>query len=68
LQVSWTLSEDRLNLTWDETEGPVVGEIGAAGFGTRLLRSALLSFDGKTEITFLKSGIHCTLQCRIPKY
>jgi two-component sensor histidine kinase len=68
LQVSWTLSEDRLNLTWDETEGPVVGEIGAAGFGTKLLRSALLSFDGRTEIAFLKSGIHCTLQCRIPKY
>src|SRR5882757_248173 len=68
LQVSWTLSEDRLNLTWDETEGPMVGEIGAAGFGTKLLRSALLSFDGRTEIAFLKSGIHCTMQCRIPKY
>src|SRR5260370_3770118 len=65
LQVSWTLSEDRLNLTWDETEGPMVGEIGAAGFGTKLLRSALLSFDGRTEIAFLKSGIHCTMHCRI---
>jgi hypothetical protein len=32
------------------------------------LRSALLSFDGRTEIAFLKSGIHCTMQCRIPKY
>jgi two-component sensor histidine kinase len=68
LQVSWTLSEDRLNLTWDETEGPAVENIGAAGFGTKLLRSALLSFDGRTEIAFLKSGIHCTMQCRIPKY
>src|SRR5712672_3251327 len=65
LQVSWTLSEDRLNLTWDETEGPAVETIGAAGFGTKLLRSALLSFDGRTEIAFLKSGIHCTMQCRI---
>jgi hypothetical protein len=40
--------------------------IGAAGFGTKLLGSALRSFDGKTEISYLKSGLHCTLQCRIP--
>jgi len=67
LQVTWTLSDDRLNLTWDETEGPVVDNIGAAGFGTKLLKSALSPFDGKTEIAFLKSGVHCTMQCRVPK-
>jgi two-component sensor histidine kinase len=67
LQVSWTLSDDRLNVIWDETEGPPVDEIGAAGFGTKLLKSALTAFDGKTEITFLKSGVHCTMQCRVPK-
>jgi two-component sensor histidine kinase len=52
---------------WDETEGPPVDKIGAAGFGTKLLKSALTAFDGKTEITFLKSGVHCTMQCRVPK-
>ncbi len=67
LQVSWTLSEDRLNLTWDETEGPTVENVGAPGFGTKLLKSALSSFDGKTEIAFLKSGIHCIMQCRVPQ-
>jgi two-component sensor histidine kinase len=67
LQVSWTVSDDRLNLTWDETEGPTVDHVGAAGFGTKLLRSALLPFDGKTEIAFLRSGVHCTMQCRIPR-
>jgi two-component sensor histidine kinase len=67
LQVSWTLSDDRLNVTWDETEGPVVEKVGAPGFGTKLLKSALLPFDGKTEVSFLKSGVHCTMQCRIPK-
>src|SRR5215813_1431909 len=67
LQVSWTRSEDRLTITWDESEGPTVQDIGAAGFGTRLLKSALTSFDGKTEIAYLKSGVHCTMQCRIPK-
>ena len=66
LQVSWTLSDDRLNVTWDETEGPAVENIGAPGFGTKLLNSALTPFDGKTEITFLKTGVHCTMQCRLP--
>jgi two-component sensor histidine kinase len=66
LQVAWSVSDDRLNITWDETEGPPVGAIGRAGFGTKLLKSALAAFDGKTEIAFLKTGIHCTMQCRIP--
>jgi two-component sensor histidine kinase len=66
LQVSWTVSGDRLNIAWDETEGPPVERVGEAGFGTKLLKSALTVFDGKTEITFLKTGIHCTMQCRIP--
>jgi two-component sensor histidine kinase len=67
LQVSWSVSDDRLNITWDETEGPPVGAIGKAGFGTKLLNSALKPFDGKTEIAFLKTGVHCTMQCRIPR-
>jgi two-component sensor histidine kinase len=66
LQVTWTLTGDRLNLTWDETEGPPVETVGAAGFGTKLLKSALLSFDGRTEVAYLRSGIHCTMQCRVP--
>ena len=67
LQVSWTMSDDRLSIVWDETEGPPVGPVGKAGFGTKLLNSALRPFDGKTEISFLKTGIHCTMQCRLPK-
>ena len=66
LQVSWTVSDDRLNVTWDETEGPAIENVGAAGFGTKLLQSALRAFDGKTEIAFLKTGVHCTMRCRIP--
>jgi two-component sensor histidine kinase len=67
LQVSWSVSGDRLNIAWDETEGPAVETIGKPGFGTRLLKSALRPFDGKTEISFLRTGVHCTMQCRIPK-
>lgn len=67
LQVSWSMTDDRLNITWDETEGPSIGTVGEPGFGTKLLASALRPFDGKTEISFLKSGVHCTMQCRVPK-
>ena len=67
LQVSWSVSDDRLNITWDETEGPPVETVGEAGFGTKLLKSALTPFNGKTEITFLRTGVHCTMQCRIPR-
>ena len=67
LQVSWSVSEDRLTIVWDETEGPPIGAVGEPGFGTKLLNSALKPFDGKTEIAFLRSGVHCTLKCRIPR-
>jgi two-component sensor histidine kinase len=66
LQVSWTVDDDRLTIVWDETEGPPVEVIGKPGFGTKLLNSALIAFNGKTEISFLKTGIHCTMQCRVP--
>jgi two-component sensor histidine kinase len=66
LQVSWSVTDDRLNIAWDETEGPPIGTIGEPGFGTKLLKSALKPFDGKTEITYLQSGLHCTMQCRVP--
>jgi two-component sensor histidine kinase len=67
LQVSWSVHDDRLNIAWDETEGPSISKVGEPGFGTKLLQSALRPFDGKTEISYLKSGVHCTMQCRIPK-
>jgi two-component sensor histidine kinase len=71
LQVSWSVSDDNLGIpwlkiTWDETEGPTVKNVGPAGFGTKLLHSALRGFEGRTEISFLKTGVHCTMQCRIP--
>jgi two-component sensor histidine kinase len=67
LQVSWRVSDDgRLSVTWDETEGQPVENVGKPGFGTKLLNSALRPFDGKTEISFLRTGVHCIMQCRIP--
>jgi two-component sensor histidine kinase len=59
--------DNRLGISWDETEGPAIGEVGPAGFGTKLLKAALRPFDGKTEIAFLETGLHCTMQCRLPR-
>ncbi|MBR0831122.1 sensor histidine kinase [Bradyrhizobium manausense] len=67
LQVSWTVSDGRLIITWDETEGPIIDKVSPPGFGTKLLKSALLAFDGKTEISYLRTGVHCIMQCRLPK-
>src|SRR3954470_13758956 len=67
LQVSWSVAGDRLTVVWDENEGPPIGTVGAAGFGTKLLNSALRPFDGNTEIAYLRTGLHCTLKCRIPR-
>src|SRR4051812_28302927 len=67
LQVSWSVAGDRLTVVWDENEGPPIGTVGPAGFGTKLLNAALRPFDGTTEIAFLRTGVHCTLKCRIPR-
>lgn len=67
LQVSWSVAGDRLTIVWDENEGPPIDTVGEAGFGTKLLNSALRPFDGNTEIAFLRSGVHCTMKCRIPR-
>jgi len=67
LQVSWSVAGDRLTVVWDENEGPPIGTVGEPGFGTKLLNSALRPFDGSTEIAFLRTGVHCTLKCRIPR-
>jgi len=66
LQVSWSVTDDRLNIAWDETEGPPIETVGEPGFGSKLLKSALRPFDGKTEVAYLATGVHCTMQCRIP--
>jgi two-component sensor histidine kinase len=67
LQVSWSVAGDRLTIVWDENEGPPIDTVGEPGFGTKLLNSALRPFDGSTEIAFLRSGVHCTMKCRIPR-
>ncbi len=66
LHVSWTATNDMLSIVWDESGGPMITAQGKPGFGTQLLNAGLRAFDGKAEIAFLGTGLHCIMQCRIP--
>jgi cation:H+ antiporter len=49
---------------------PLVVGLTIVAFGTSAPEVAVsvgAVFDGKTDIAFLKTGVHCTMQCRIPK-
>ncbi len=65
LNVHWNVKKDRLKIHWDESGGPTVGPVGEPGFGTKLLKSALIQFDGKTETAYLPTGIICIIDCRL---
>jgi len=65
LHVSWTVTDDMLSIIWDESGGPTITAPGNPGFGTQLLSSGLRAFDGKAEIAYLATGLHCMMQCRI---
>ncbi|EAQ37370.1 HWE histidine kinase [Nitrobacter sp. Nb-311A] len=65
LQVSWTVTNGMLSIVWDESGGPIITAQGKPGFGTQLLNAGLRAFDGKAEIAFLGTGLHCIMQCRI---
>jgi two-component sensor histidine kinase len=66
LQLSWTVSDNKLSIVWDETGGPTVQPPKQLGFGSKLIASALRPFGGETEVLYLVTGIYCTMKCKIP--
>lgn len=66
LQLSWTITDDKLSIVWDETGGPAVEPPKQLGFGSKLIESALKPFGGETDTMYLTTGIYCTMKCRIP--
>jgi two-component sensor histidine kinase len=62
LTVDWSLSDERLNLVWRESGGPIIMTTPThRGFGTRLLSRALDQFGGTVEMAFEPSGLICKL-------
>jgi two-component sensor histidine kinase len=66
LQLSWTATDNKLSIVWDETGGPAVEPPKQLGFGSKLIASALRPFGGETDIMYLATGIYCTMKCKIP--
>jgi two-component sensor histidine kinase len=66
LQISWRMAGDRLSVIWDENNGPPVVAPNRTGFGTRLLASALMPFDGHVQTDYLAAGLHCMINCKMP--
>jgi len=67
LAVTWQISgngENRtLNLTWEETGGPVVEQPSRRGFGTTLIERTLQhEFDAVVRREFLPLGLRCTIE------
>lgn len=67
VSIDWSAYNDRLALSWQESQGPVVSPPGHKGFGTRLFQRALKQFDGDMEVTFSPSGLVCKLSVRLPE-
>jgi len=65
LQISWAEDQEFLTITWDETEGPPVAAPEHSGFGMKLLKSALLPFQGTVDVQYLETGVRCTMRCRL---
>ncbi len=60
--------QPRLQLRWEEREGPAVAEPSKRGFGTRLIERGLAQdIDGEVRIDFAPSGVVCTLDAPLPQ-
>jgi len=62
LSVRWTLEEDRLDLIWVETGGPLVHVPTSRGFGTRSLMASVESqLGGRASFDWRPEGLICRL-------
>jgi two-component sensor histidine kinase len=57
---------DRFSVDWVENSGPPVTAPERSGFGTKLLASALVAFEGQVQIDYLAAGLHCVINCKMP--
>ena len=61
LAVRWSIADNRLNIEWRETGGPLVVKPERRGFGSRLVTGVLASFGGKFDTQFEPTGLVCNL-------
>jgi two-component sensor histidine kinase len=62
VSVAWDIVGDELRLCWRESGGPLVGQAGPAGFGTRIVtRNLAAEFKGAVDLQLWPSGLVMTL-------
>jgi two-component sensor histidine kinase len=59
--VGWSAAADTVQLLWRERGGPPPGQSSGAGFGTRLLETALASHGGRAKRRFEADGVVCEI-------
>jgi PAS domain S-box-containing protein len=63
LSIGWRVDSDVLDLTWEETGGPVVTPPRTRGFGTRsLLASVESQLGGQAQFDWRAEGLLCRLE------
>lgn len=71
VRLSWTLvgrSGPRLNLRWEEQNGPPVVRPARRGFGSRMIEQALAAeLQGEVRLAFLPGGLVCEIDAPLPE-
>ena len=66
VDLTWTVEQDELTLTWTERGGPAVLPPARNGFGSRLLTRGLAAeLRGHVELSFLPGGLVCVIRARL---
>ena len=67
IHLDWTISGDRLRLTWREGGGPRVTPPARRGFGSRLIERGLAAeLKGRVSLAFEETGVICTVDAPLP--
>jgi two-component sensor histidine kinase len=66
VEIDWSVADQRLHLTWRESDGPAVSEPTRTGLGMRLIeREAASGLDGDINMAFQPSGLRVELTMRL---
>lgn len=63
--IRWSVADNKLNMEWRETGGPVVVKPERHGFGSRLVTGILASFGGGIDAQFEPSGLVCRVSVEL---
>ena len=63
IDVTWSVADGQIRLSWRETGGPVIEPPSSKGFGLNLIESLCpFELEGAAEVRFEPTGLHCDLR------